>query len=37
MVSQTVMGINMGCIDCLTNLQMIQLYGQSVSPFLQVG
>ena len=32
-----IMGINMGCIDCLANLQMIQLYGQSVSPFLQVG
>ena len=36
MVSQTIMGIDMGCIDCLAN-HMIQLYGQSVSPFLQVG
>lgn len=32
-----IMGLNMGCIDCLANLQMIQLYGQSVSPFLQVS
>ena len=32
---QTIMGINMGCIDCLANLQMIQMYGESVSPFLQ--
>ena len=31
-----VMGINMGCIDCLANLQMIQVYGEAVPPFLQV-
>ena len=31
-----VMGFNMGCIDCLANLKMIQLYGEAVAPFLQV-
>ena len=31
------MGFNMGAIDCLANVQMIQLYGDAVSPFLQVG
>ncbi len=31
-----VMGVNMGCIDCLANLKMIQLYGEAVAPFLQV-
>lgn len=30
------MGINMGCIDCLANLQVIRLYGNYVAPFLQV-
>jgi len=29
------MGLNMGCIDCLANLQMIQTFGGNVSPFLQ--
>ena len=32
----SVMGINMGLIDTLANLQMIQLYQESVPPFLQV-
>ena len=31
-----VMGFNMGCIDCLANLKMIQIYGEAVAPFLQV-
>ncbi|XP_074645656.1 major facilitator superfamily domain-containing protein 4A-like [Tubulanus polymorphus] len=30
-----VMGLNMGCIDCLANLLMIKLYGEFVTPFLQ--
>ncbi|ELU08303.1 hypothetical protein CAPTEDRAFT_32514, partial [Capitella teleta] len=30
-----VMGINMGTIDCLANLQMINLFGEKVPPFLQ--
>ena len=30
------MGLNMGAIDCLANVQMIKLYGDAVSPFLQV-
>ena len=33
----SVMGINMGIIDCLANLQMIQLFGERVGPFLQVN
>jgi len=32
----SVMGINMGVIDCLANLQMIQMFGERVGPFLQV-
>ena len=32
-----IMGFNMGCIDCLANLKMIQIYGQAVAPFLQVS
>ena len=32
----SVMGINMGIIDCLANLQMIQMFGSRVGPFLQV-
>jgi len=32
-----IMGLNMGCIDCLSNLQMIKLCGESaVAPFLQM-
>jgi hypothetical protein len=31
-----VMGLNMGCIDCLANVQMIKTFGESVTPFLQV-
>jgi hypothetical protein len=30
------MGVNMGSIDCLANLQMIRLYGVAVAPFLHV-
>ncbi|XP_064633007.1 major facilitator superfamily domain-containing protein 4A-like isoform X2 [Lineus longissimus] len=30
-----VMGLNMGCIDCLANVQMIKTFGESVTPFLQ--
>ena len=32
----SVQGINMGLIDTLANLQMIQLYQEAVPPFLQV-
>ena len=32
-----VMGLNMGFIDCLANLQMINIYGEAVAPFLHVS
>lgn len=32
-----VMGLNMGTIDCLANLQMINVFGDNVAPFLQVS
>jgi predicted membrane channel-forming protein YqfA (hemolysin III family) len=31
-----VMGVNMGIIDCLANVQMIKIFGDAVPPFLQV-
>lgn len=31
-----IMGWCMGCLDCLTNLKMIQMFGNNVGPFLQV-
>ena len=31
-----VMGLCMGCIDCLANLQMINIHGNAVAPFLHV-
>ncbi|CAG5123748.1 unnamed protein product, partial [Candidula unifasciata] len=30
-----IMGWCMGCLDCLTNLRMIQMFGNNVGPFLQ--
>ena len=32
-----VMGLCMGCIDCLANLQMINIHGNAVAPFLHVS
>ena len=32
-----VMGLCMGCIDCLANLQMINVHGNAVAPFLHVS
>jgi hypothetical protein len=32
-----VMGFNMGCVDTLANLQMINVFGEAVPPFLQVN
>ena len=32
-----IMGLNMGCIDCLANLQMINIHGIGVAPFLHVN
>ena len=32
-----VMGINMGFIDCIANLQMFKVFGDSVAPFLHVS
>jgi len=32
-----VMGLCMGCIDCLANLQMISIHGNAVAPFLHVS
>ena len=32
-----VMGLCMGCIDCLANLQMINIHGGAVAPFLHVS
>lgn len=31
-----IMGIAMGTIDCLANLQLVQIYDKAVAPFLQV-
>ena len=36
-ITLAVMGLNMGLIDTLANLQMINLYKEDVPPFLQVG
>ena len=35
-ISSAVMGISLGVIDCLANLQLVNLYDKAVAPFLQV-
>jgi len=35
-IDMGIMGIAMGAIDCLANLQLVQIYGKAVAPFLQV-
>ncbi|KAF6020168.1 MFSD4 [Bugula neritina] len=34
-IDMGIMGIAMGAIDCLANLQLVQIYGKAVAPFLQ--